>query len=57
MSFSTDKFKLREDWQLCAVEDEEEQEEFFARVGVRNFNANCSSADDYLSRLFVKLQE
>lgn len=43
VSFSTDEFRLGEDWQVCVVADEEEQQEFFARVEVRDFNANCSS--------------
>lgn len=43
VSLSTDGFRPREDWQLCVVADEEEQQELFARVEVRDFNANCSS--------------
>lgn len=41
VSLSTDKFRLREDWQLCVVEDE--QEELLLLVEVMDFNANCSS--------------
>lgn len=43
VSLSTGAVGFEEYWRLWVVDCEEEQEEFFARVEVRDFTANCSS--------------
>lgn len=55
VSLPTDGFRLKEDWQLCVAEDEEEQKEFFARVEVMDFTANCSSKKSERHKWFQNL--